>query len=640
MGGANDTSAEARSHPAGRNLEPINLAAQAPIRLGALTVKPALRQVVHDGGRDEILQPRVMQVLVALIRADGQILTRDDLVASCWRGVVVGEDAITRVIGSLRRLSERIGADVFKLETITRVGYRLVCSQAVADARPAARTSESILPTEPLLAVLAFDNLCEGDDMAWFTDGVSEEVLQTVARCAGVAVIGRGSSFQFRGAAKAASNVAAELNATHILDGSVRRSGSHLRIAAHLIACASQTTLWSSRFDRELADVFAVQDDIASAVAAALQTTFFPSPVRVIDPQVYDLYLRAQGTVSDDRETEMTLLEKVTTLAPEFAPAWAALAHLRAVQGRYGSPQTFSASARARVVDEAGRALQLDPRSGLAFAALSTVEPYGLYDSRESLLLRALAGAPSDAVLLGFVAGFCGSVGRFKDALGYGETAYQVDPLSPLGAEWYANGMLEAGDLEKTLAIFEKARSRWPDVEWFTAVPLQQCAFLGKWTAFDAVAQTVQQSVSPSPGVREALFVGRALRDPNPEIRARVLKSARDELDRSGTIMLGLVVFAYKLGLHDEVFDLIEQASFQHVFDPGSPAPGGRYNASVIFSVITELRCESRFVRLCAKLGLCDYWVKTDRWPDCADERGALPYDFKSECRRLTVANT
>jgi len=118
----------------------IVLAREAPVRLGPLNIEPALRRVAHDDNREEIIEPRVMQVLVALTRANGAIVTRDDLLASCWHGVVVGEDSIDRVIGRLRRLAAGIGAGVFRLETIAKVGYRMM-AESTPTPRPAHRRS-------------------------------------------------------------------------------------------------------------------------------------------------------------------------------------------------------------------------------------------------------------------------------------------------------------------------------------------------------------------------------------------------------------------------------------------------------------------------------------------------------------------
>jgi class 3 adenylate cyclase len=124
MGGSDGTGHEDRPTAGGDRR--IHLGRAPVIRLGALVIEPSLRRVAHDDGREEIVEPRVMQVLVALAQSGGAILTRDDLLASCWHGVVVGEDAITRVIGRLRRLADGIGEGQFKLETITKVGYRVV----------------------------------------------------------------------------------------------------------------------------------------------------------------------------------------------------------------------------------------------------------------------------------------------------------------------------------------------------------------------------------------------------------------------------------------------------------------------------------------------------------------------------------
>jgi TolB-like protein len=159
----------------------------------------------------------------------------------------------------------------------------------VAGLAPTPSPSKGPGTAEPLLAVLAFDNLSGDPNIAYFSDGVSEEILQTVARGAELKVIGRGSSFQFRGAEKSASRVAAALGATHVLDGSVRRSGSTVRISAQLIECHGQTTLWSDQFDRELSDIFALQDEVAARVAAALEVTFHHSRSQTVDPAAYDL---------------------------------------------------------------------------------------------------------------------------------------------------------------------------------------------------------------------------------------------------------------------------------------------------------------------------------------------------------------
>src|SRR6185295_19283823 len=146
--------------------------------------------------------------------------------------------------------------------------------------------SASSKGSEPLLAVLPFDNLSDDREMQFFSDGVSEEIIQRLSRGAKMKVIGRTSSFQFRGADKTARTVASELKCSHILDGSIRRAGGRVRIAAHLVEAASQTTLWSDRYDRGLDDIFAVQDEISEHIAAALHQNFTSFSTKAIDPAV------------------------------------------------------------------------------------------------------------------------------------------------------------------------------------------------------------------------------------------------------------------------------------------------------------------------------------------------------------------
>ena len=168
-------------------------------------------------------------------------------------------------------------------------------------------------------------------------------------------VIGRGSSFHFRGPEKAAAHIARALKATHVLDGSVRRSGNKVRIAANLIECDGETTVWSERFDREVSDIFALQDEIAEAVAAALKVAFAPAlQAESIDPTAYTLYLKAleirnRGLLAPATGTAVIELleEGDAPRAPKFARAWECLATMKAARFRFDDseqPQTVERS--------------------------------------------------------------------------------------------------------------------------------------------------------------------------------------------------------------------------------------------------------------------------------------------------------
>ena len=196
---------------------------------------------------------------------------------------------------------------------------------AAPQASAAPRRTSHARATAPLLAVLPFDNLSNDAEMDFFSDGVSEDIIQRLSRGAGLKVIGRTSSFQFRGAHKA--DAADALGCTHVLDGSIRRAAGRVRVSAHLVETRSRTTLWSDRYDRDIEDIFAVQDEISEQIAAALDHAF-DLDTKAVDLGAYDLYLRATPTSDSAEEAQrcIALLELAVERDPDFADAWARLA--------------------------------------------------------------------------------------------------------------------------------------------------------------------------------------------------------------------------------------------------------------------------------------------------------------------------
>ncbi|HEY2707263.1 MAG TPA: winged helix-turn-helix domain-containing protein [Caulobacteraceae bacterium] len=612
---------------------PIDLAREADFVLGGMEVRPRSRELVA-GGKAEILEPRIMQVLVALAQRRGQVVTRDELTWSCWGGRIVGEDAIYRCIQAIRQRAQAHGG--FAVATVSRVGYRLDES-ALPFAKPAL--------TIPVLAVLAFDNLSGDPDMAWFSDGLSEEILQTVARGADLKVIGRGSSFHFRGAQKAAAHVAGQLNVTHVLDGSVRRSGADVRISAHLVECAGQTVLWSHRFDRQLTDVFALQDELAAAVAGALKVAFAPPLSREpVEPAIYDLYLKARDLrfqgASDYGHAEaaraLELLEQVVEGAPTFARAWADLAYHRAHCLRMIGPAHFPALTRAHVVQASETAAGLDPGAGIARQALSLLEPHAEYQKREVRLMEGLAAAPDDPEALKNVAGLCAEVGRLEDALSYAEQALRSDPIYWAWTSSRAYLMDAMGRNAETGILWDACLEAWPTKKTLIIEAMIGAGGAKDWARVDELMAKIDGHDYGNPWTSHTILFLRETRRPNPEFERAELEACTAAMTTPGRAALWYVFGLSQLGMIEEAFDLIDRASFAHIFAPDGPTSTlGSGNAGIIFHQSNALMIrDPRFPRLCAKLGLCDYWVATDRWPDCADS-GALAYDFKAECRRL-----
>ena len=489
----------------------------------------------------------------------------------------------------------------------------------------------------PLLAVLPFDNLSGDADLLYFSDGVSEEILQTVVQTTGLNVIGRSSSFQYRGPAKAAQRVAAELGCTHVLDGSVRRSGARVRISASLIECARQTALWSDRFDRDLSDVFALQDEIAAAVATALKAAFSPSPdVGPIDPVAYDLYLRARASTPGRLGAfDAEQLRQATTRAPRFAQAWAALAITRATQAANAEGERLEA-ARPEAFEAAHKALALDSKAGTAYVALALLEPYcGRFQEVETLFNRALAVSPDDQIVLERFSRWLHGVGRSGEALAHITRAFGIDPLYHQGANWYATMIALEGRLDEAFEVWDSARERWPTFDVLTFNPMLFAVGVHDWKQVDKLFVHIEDHGVDSDRVRDVASKAREARHKTQQAVEDPLGELRDQLRDTGTIGLSKLLAAYHRGGRDEAFDIVERASFDHLFQPSGRLSHGDYGLHVLFNGSQPIHSDPRFVGLCAKLGLCDFWASTDRWPDCA-ARVASVYDFKAEARRLT----
>lgn len=623
----------------------IDLAHEPDLRVGSVLVQPAQRSVVAADGRQWILEPRVMQGLVALSGVAGAIRSRDDLLAHCWAGVVVGEDALNRVIGRLRRLGEESGA--FSIETIPRVGYRLLAQiaegehQVAAPAPPPLPLPPAARSTRPpVLAVLAFDNLCEGEDMGWFSDGVSEEIQQCMSRAEGLKIIGRASSFQFRGPHKNAANVGLALGATHVLDGSVRRSSQRVRISAQLVECHDQTIVWSDRFERELTDIFAVQDEIASAVAAALQVALAPLKPPPVDPAVYDRYLRARALLVEGsldapgRAGAFDLLGEVVAAAPTFARAWGALAIERAWWLRFGDSEANRAGDRESATRAAETALALDPAMGLAYQALSYLEPFGRHAAREALQERALQAAPQDPEVLSFHSRFCQIVGRMAEAERHARLAYELNPLDVRVATQYVSSLCAAGEPDDGGRLWEHLLARWPRSELVAFYAGFWTASGRDWARFDMIRAHL--GAGRPPFWREAVEPLARLRREDPDYWSGQLTQARESLARTGAVHLQTIVAIHAAGFAEAAFELAEAAAFDQIWDADGPSPVDGVNSGVIFRPANRAMIDDpRFITLCGKLGLVDYWVTTDRWPDCAD---ATPYDFRAAAHEVAAA--
>jgi adenylate cyclase len=276
-----------------------------------------------------------MQVLVALAGHRGQVVSRDDLILSCWGGRAVSEDAIQRCIQAIRRLAGAHGG--FSVTTVTRVGYRLdeaagpdVAMAPVRGEQPGRKASICVLP---------FANMSGDAEQEYFSDGISEDIITDLCKVAALSVVPRNSAFRFKGTHVDLATVTRELKVSHVLQGSVRKAEGRVRISAQLIDAETGQHLWAERWDRDLTNIFALQDEISEAVVSALKLKLLPEERKAIERRgttsadAYNLYLmarqyRAAGNEGDPRREEaiIRLTRRATRIDPTYAHAWALMA--------------------------------------------------------------------------------------------------------------------------------------------------------------------------------------------------------------------------------------------------------------------------------------------------------------------------
>ncbi len=583
-------------------------------------VRPAERRVLAHG-KPVSLGARAFDLLLALIEHRDRVVGKDELLAKVWPGVVVEENNLTVQISSLRKVFGN-GA----IATVPGRGYRFTLplfDDAAAPAVPA----EPSAPKQPVIAVLAFDNLSNDPEMQFFSDGVSEEIIQRLARGANLRVIGRTSSFQFRGERKA--EAAQRLKCTYVLDGSIRRAAGHVRISAHLMEAASGTTLWSDRYDRTLEGVFQVQDEIAESIAHALDHAFFSYSTQSVDPAIYDLYLRSspKSYAPDELRTSVGLLQVVTQRAPHFIEAWGRLAYLRGFLHMY-LPFTERAVSAANVVREASHALALDAQNNDALAARCfVVPPFGQFVEAENFLER-LRRAPGSGDGRRYISWLLRLTGRLRESLVEAERTYRLDALDPMSANLVALARMASGHVAEAVPVYEDLVARIPGMSFPISSLLRAHAFLQDWAAVDRLLALA--ATRPLREFQDTIPFVRAMRDRTPEQVGAWRTEFEAQVARTGGVDMARLVYAAHLGLVDEAYRAADAARLGPAGNADDIMGPDGYRTALLFQAsMPELRNDSRFARLCARLGLVEFWLATDKWPDCADE---VPYDFRRAC--------
>jgi len=328
-----------------------------------------------------------------------------------------------------------------------------VCHPGLPQAFPPLQTLlEPIDENTPSIAVLPFTDLSPEKNQEYFADGLAEELLNVLSKIHGVRVASRTSAFSFKGTKLDLPSVAKKLNVATILEGSVRMAGKRVRVGAHLIQTTTDSQLWSQSYDRELDDIFAVQDEIAQAVVAELRTRLLggtqdasataqvkaevqaAASGRGKDAVAYELYLQGRFCVDrftpDDAAAGIEYYRRAVALDPEFALAWAWLARAYADQAAYAWAPAAESFERAR--DAAELSLQLNPdlAEGHAVLGLCRLANDRNWRGAEASFRRALELAPGNALVLRHAAIMAACLGRDDESIALLRRAVTLDPLS------------------------------------------------------------------------------------------------------------------------------------------------------------------------------------------------------------------
>lgn len=323
-------------------------------------------------------------------------------------------------------------------------------------------------PPEHSIAVLAFENMSDDPGQEYFSDGISEELLNLLAKIPELSVISRTSAFSYKGKDVKLSEIARELNVAHVLEGSVRKVGNKVRVTAQLIEADSDTHLWSQTYDRTINDIFLIQDQIAAEVVDQLKITLLDDVpvVQKIDPEGYALYLRArhqgrQGT-REAWEQSIALFEQVLAIAPEYAAAWDGLANVYINQTNNSQRPIDDGYALAR--EAATQALALDPTYASAHARLGWISMHHENDLEVAAdyYERALALAATNTTIMFGAASLAMTLDRIDTAIALENYATVHDPLYPVGHNNLGDSYLSAGKFDQAIASFRTALTLSP----------------------------------------------------------------------------------------------------------------------------------------------------------------------------------
>jgi TolB-like protein/Tfp pilus assembly protein PilF len=495
-----------------------------------------------------------------------------------------------------------VGALVLVIALVSYQQFALAPRTTTAE-----QTAATAAPAGVSIAVLPFVNLSSDPEQQFFSDGITEEITSALAKVRDLSVVARTSAFQFKGENKDMRAVGQALGATHLIEGSVRKEANRVRITAQLIESNNGVHLWTESYDRELTGVFAIQEEIATAISGALRVPLGLAPGkqlvsnRGIDPESYEQYLRAKAlrrtSVRANVAEAFNLLEQVVARNPDYAPALAALSSF------YRGRDNNRAEAMAR------RAIELDPNLAEGYVALGVVEG-GRQKTvlADELYSKALALDPNNENVLFVYGNFLGRVGRVKEALATYQRLRALEPFVPLYNGNVSDALWLNGQDDAAIAILK-------DLPQGSLPPGMSPGGLREMAMIHAAAGRYREAA-------DAMQQLSAMNVP-PEIAAiakdaaRLLRTAPAKYPSPQDLpRLGQAGFVYlHIGAESRALEDYEEQGEAGIFRPG---------AMILLwhPSYAPVRKMERFKTYVRKAGLVDYW-RAKGWPEVCRPVGA-----------------
>jgi len=454
------------------------------VRIGEWTVHPALDSISR-GTETQKLEPRAMRLLLCLANSAGEVVSIDRLLTEVWAGVVVGSASVYEAVSQLRRILGDVDPKPTYIVTVPRKGYRLIASvqrgTAPADTPKAPAIQRktvsrrrvwgvvgaivalalvaaywlgdgnwfskrkavkgetpatNFVVSDKSVAVLPFVDMSEMRDQEYFADGMAEEIIDLLVKIPELKVIARISSFYFKGKQVTIQDIANTLGVAHVLEGSVRKVGNTVRVTAELVLTSNGAALWSQTFDRDVTDIFKVQDEIAAAVVGKLKLKVlsgqeFESADRSANPEAYYQFLLGRqigrnGNLDDSRRA-LTAFRNATQLDPAYAAAYAGVAMYETHIAEYSNDTAGYERARAA----AEKALALAPQLAIGYRVRCYVKsdtldlPGAFADAEKAMELE-----PGDARVQNDYGVVLSQFGRVPEAIAAMERSIEIDPLA------------------------------------------------------------------------------------------------------------------------------------------------------------------------------------------------------------------